>query len=57
MDQLHPPSVVTARTTLASPDRRLIAVGTTRRHDGRTITVRATEAGVTGTITARGGAR
>lgn len=32
------------------PDRRLIAVGTTRHLDGRTITVRATEAGVTGTI-------
>ncbi|MFD7428427.1 hypothetical protein ACFV6Z_15465 [Streptomyces sp. NPDC059818] len=33
------------------PDRRLVAVGTISRHGGRTITVRATEAGVTGTIT------
>ncbi|WP_326700225.1 hypothetical protein OG909_24830 [Streptomyces sp. NBC_01754] len=31
------------------PDRRLIAVGTIRHLDGRTITVRATETGVTGT--------
>lgn len=33
------------------PDRRLVVVGTIRRHGGRTITVRATMAGVTGTIT------
>ncbi|MER5892301.1 hypothetical protein [Streptomyces sp. NPDC001876] len=39
------------------PDRRLIAVGTIRRHDGRTTTVRATEAGVTGSIRPTGGAR
>ncbi|MFJ9027587.1 hypothetical protein ACIRQP_03525 [Streptomyces sp. NPDC102274] len=32
------------------PDRRLIAVGIIRRHDGCTLTVRATEAGVTGSI-------
>ncbi|MBI0294481.1 hypothetical protein JBE04_08295 [Streptomyces sp. PRKS01-29] len=31
------------------PERRLIAVGTIRRPGGRTITVRATAAGVTGT--------
>ncbi|MFH8369170.1 hypothetical protein [Streptomyces sp. NPDC018031] len=31
-------------------DRRLIAVGTIRHRGGRTITVRATPAGVTGTI-------
>ncbi|WP_411140268.1 hypothetical protein [Streptomyces sp. x-80] len=46
--QTPPPS------TLAP--RRLIAAGTTRHHAGRTITVRATAVGVTGTIT-RGGAR
>ncbi|MFJ4916081.1 hypothetical protein [Streptomyces sp. NPDC088726] len=39
------------------PDRRLIAVGTINRHDGRTTTVRATEAGVTGSIRPTGGAR
>ncbi|WP_187284174.1 hypothetical protein [Streptomyces sp. adm13(2018)] len=44
-------------TTPVPPPRRLIAVGTIRHHGGRTITVRATEAGVTGTISARGGAR
>ncbi|WP_431772205.1 hypothetical protein [Streptomyces cucumeris] len=38
-----------ARTDAPPPDRRLIAVGTIRHHGGRTITVRATEAGVTGT--------
>lgn len=36
-------------------DRRLIAVGTISRHDGRTTIVRATEAGVTGTIRPDGG--
>lgn len=35
------------------PDRRLIAVGTIRHLGGRTITVRATETGVTGTINRR----
>lgn len=39
------------------PQRRLVAVGTVRRHGGRTTTVRATEAGVTGTIRPTGGAR
>ncbi|WP_326659582.1 hypothetical protein [Streptomyces sp. NBC_00385] len=39
------------------PERRLIAVGTTRRCGGRTITVRATPVGVTGTIRLAGGAR
>ncbi|MBD3931957.1 hypothetical protein IF129_10355 [Streptomyces chumphonensis] len=34
-----------------SPARRLVAVGTIRRHGGRTLTVRATQAGATGTIT------
>ncbi|MFJ7523926.1 hypothetical protein ACIQ1S_03275 [Streptomyces griseus] len=37
----------------ALPARRLIAVGTISRNGGRTTTVRATEAGVTGTITNR----
>ncbi|MFF9084404.1 hypothetical protein ACF1BR_32430 [Streptomyces rubiginosohelvolus] len=41
----------------ASPDRRLIAVGTISRRGGRTTTVRATEAGVTGSIRPTGGAR
>ncbi|MFD7858314.1 hypothetical protein ACFV6B_29135 [Streptomyces microflavus] len=41
----------------ASTARRLIAVGTISRHDGRTTTVRATEAGVTGSIRPTGGAR
>lgn len=35
------------------PARRLIAVGTIRHLGGRTITMRATKAGVTGTITSR----
>ncbi|WP_406225336.1 hypothetical protein [Streptomyces anulatus] len=39
------------------PDRRLVAVGTITRHDGRTTTVRATEAGVTGSIRPTGGTR
>ncbi|MFD6474409.1 hypothetical protein ACFWEH_13025 [Streptomyces anulatus] len=39
------------------PARRLIAVGTISRHGGRTTTVRATEAGVTGSIRPTGGAR
>ncbi|MET9479855.1 hypothetical protein [Streptomyces sp. NPDC006638] len=39
------------------PDRRLIAVGTITRRGGRTTTVRATTAGVTGTITPTGGTR
>ncbi|MFI0932934.1 RNA polymerase sigma factor [Streptomyces sp. NPDC021019] len=43
----------TAATGSAAPaaPRRLVAVGTITRHGGRTTTVRATEAGVTGTIT------
>ncbi|MGW3437077.1 hypothetical protein ACWDB3_07835 [Streptomyces bacillaris] len=39
------------------PARRLIAVGTISRHAGRTTTVRATEAGVTGSIRPTGRAR
>lgn len=35
----------------SSPTRRLIAAGFIRRLPGRTLTVRATQAGVTGTIT------
>lgn len=38
-----------ARPDAPPPERRLIAVGTIRRTGGRTITVRATAAGVTGT--------
>ncbi|WP_198533258.1 hypothetical protein [Streptomyces sp. AcH 505] len=44
-------------TTPPPADRRLIAVGIIRRRDGRTTTVRATPAGVTGSITPTGGAR
>ncbi|MGW6243842.1 hypothetical protein [Streptomyces roseolus] len=50
MDQLHPAQGAPTRTTHNSPNRRLVAFGTIRHHGGRTITVRATEAGVTGTI-------
>jgi hypothetical protein len=57
MDHLNPARPVSVDTTPCPPDRRLVAVGTTRRSGGRTITVRATEAGVTGTITPSGGAR
>jgi hypothetical protein len=39
------------------PARRLAAVGIIRHRGGRTITVRATPAGVTGTITPARGAR
>ncbi|MGA6159614.1 hypothetical protein ACPEIC_40470 [Stenotrophomonas sp. NPDC087984] len=38
-----------ARTDAPPPARRVIAVGSIRRTGGRTITVRATAAGVTGT--------
>lgn len=34
----------------SAPSRRLVAAGFTRRLAGRTLTVRVTEAGVTGTI-------
>ena len=51
------PNLMSTRTTPVGPPRRLIAVGIIRRHEGRTITVRATEAGVTGTSSTRGGAR
>ncbi|MFD7319361.1 hypothetical protein [Streptomyces sp. NPDC059883] len=48
-----------ARTSAPPPstDRRIVAVGTITRRSGRTTTVRATEAGVTGTIAPTGGAR
>ncbi|WP_455359998.1 hypothetical protein [Streptomyces sp. SYSU K21746] len=54
-----PQSIAHAIEDLAAPQptRRLIAVGTIRRHGGRTTTVRATPAGVTGSITSAGGAR
>ncbi|MBC3988033.1 hypothetical protein H8N00_03780 [Streptomyces sp. AC563] len=38
-----------ARPDAPPPDRRLVAAGTIRHLAGRTITVRATQAGVTGT--------
>ncbi|MET8409680.1 hypothetical protein ABZV34_16560 [Streptomyces sp. NPDC005195] len=38
-------------TSVAAPRRRLIAAGVIRRQDGRTFTVRVTQAGVTGVIT------
>ncbi|MFJ2259498.1 hypothetical protein ACIOKD_14350 [Streptomyces sp. NPDC087844] len=41
-------------TSVPVPARRLIAAGFIRRLPGRTLTVRATQAGVTGTITAAG---
>lgn len=40
---------------LTVPARRLIAAGFVRRLPGRTLTVRATQAGVTGTITPTAG--
>ncbi|WP_329471702.1 hypothetical protein OIE75_20365 [Streptomyces sp. NBC_01723] len=40
-----------------TPTRRLIAAGIIRRNPGRTLTVRVTAAGVTGTIAKTGGAR
>lgn len=49
MDHRHPRMPAAQRSTPL--DRRLIAVGTITRQGGRTTTVRATEAGVTGTIT------
>ncbi|MFF5009657.1 hypothetical protein ACFY3G_43370 [Streptomyces phaeochromogenes] len=33
-----------------APGRRLVAAGVIRRQDGRTLTVRITQAGVTGSI-------
>lgn len=38
---------------MLNPARHLIAVGTIRHRGSRTVTVRATTAGVTGTITSR----
>ncbi|MHC3391318.1 hypothetical protein ACLQ2E_17960 [Streptomyces lavendulocolor] len=39
-----------SRSSAPPPSRRLVAAGTIRHRGGRTITVRATPAGVTGTI-------
>ncbi|MGW3213117.1 hypothetical protein ACWDBC_12810 [Streptomyces parvus] len=52
-------SVDTTRPNPVTPEpgRRIVAVGTISRQSGRTTTVRATEAGVTGTIRPTGGAR
>ncbi|MFF2640338.1 hypothetical protein ACFVUB_11145 [Streptomyces niveus] len=49
MDQKHLSTL--ARRSAPPPDRRLVAVGVITRRDGRTTTVRATPAGVTGSIT------
>ena len=46
-----PPCAPISRT------RRLVAVGVTRPVGARTLTVRATAAGITGTLIPRGGAR
>ncbi|GAA2985145.1 hypothetical protein [Streptomyces fulvorobeus] len=46
-------SAMPAAQRSAPPVRRLIAVGITRHLGARTITVRATETGVTGIITSR----
>lgn len=43
--------------TQVSPARRLVAAGFTRRLAGRTLTVRVTEAGVTGRVTTDRAAR
>ena len=47
MDRKNPSAPSCAQV---SPARRLIAAGIIRRTPGRTLTVRVTEAGVTGTI-------
>lgn len=47
MDRKNPSALPCAQV---SPTRRLIAAGFVRRLPGRTITVRATQAGVTGRI-------
>ncbi|GAA3727513.1 hypothetical protein [Streptomyces tremellae] len=49
MDHGNPKGLAHAR--LSNVERRLVAVGSIRRRAGRTLTVRATAAGVTGTIT------
>ncbi|MEU1008178.1 hypothetical protein [Streptomyces sp. NPDC005890] len=48
MDQQHLNAPMCAQV---SPTRRLVAAGLIRRTPGRTLTVRATAAGVTGSIT------
>lgn len=51
------PNRIARALSVAPPGRRLIAVGTVRHQGGRTTTVRATEAGVTGSIRPAGGTR
>ncbi|MGJ7877882.1 hypothetical protein [Streptomyces rochei] len=54
------PNVMSAdqtRPTPLCPSRRLIAAGIVRRTPGRTLTVRVTAAGVTGSIAKNGGVR
>ena len=46
-------SAMPAAQSSIQPARRLIAVGTIPHHGSRTVTVRATLAGVTGTISSR----
>jgi len=43
-------SAMPAAPPAITPSRRLVAAGLIRRSPGRTLTVRVTEAGVTGTI-------
>ncbi|MGW0938853.1 hypothetical protein [Streptomyces sp. NPDC002666] len=50
-------SADTSRPCPVTPRRRLIAVGTVRHRGGRTTTMRATKAGVTGSIRPAGGTR
>lgn len=45
------PNLSAPECAQVSPNRRLIAAGLIRRTPGRTLTVRATVAGVTGSIT------
>jgi hypothetical protein len=54
MDQQHLSAPACAQV---SPARRLVAAGIIRRLAGRTLTVRATAAGVTGSITKASAAR
>lgn len=54
------PNVMSAdqpRPTPLCSSRRLVAAGIIRRSPGRTLTVRVTAAGVTGSIAKNGGAR
>jgi hypothetical protein len=54
MDRKNPSAPSCAQV---SPARRLVAAGIIRRSPGRTLTVRVTQAGVTGVIAKNGDAR